>query len=93
MNSEMKKPGLGEGRADSETVAECDVTTQTGRLLQALRKRPMSSYEITTRLHIAHPASPIRDLRRRGHNISTEIHPHPSRPAERIKRYRLIESE
>ncbi|MCL7939156.1 helix-turn-helix domain-containing protein [Halomonas sp. ATCH28] len=93
MSTAMKKPREQAGASSKINAGTVDPSTQSGRLLQALRRQPLSSYEITLRLHIAHPASPIRDLRKRGHDIRTEHHPHPTRPNERIKRYRLIETE
>lgn len=46
MPVETKKPGLSPGRAHSNAVADLDPTTQTGRVLEALRRHPMSAAEL-----------------------------------------------
>ncbi|MDI5987029.1 helix-turn-helix domain-containing protein [Halomonas sp. M4R5S39] len=88
MSTDMKKPGV-ETRANSNTIA-IDPTTHAGRILAALRERPMSNIEIIWQLNIAHPPAAVRDLRQAGVRIDTEPHPHPSRPGEKIKRYHLV---
>ncbi|WP_110647549.1 helix-turn-helix domain-containing protein [Salinicola peritrichatus] len=93
MRVETKKPGLSPGRAHSNTVAELDPTTQTGRVLEALRRHPMSAAELQWDLRIAHAPAAIRDLRNRGFTIVTEWHPQPAKPKAKIKRYRLVETE
>lgn len=93
MSTDMERPGLGEGRVNSNTTAKPHPSTQGGRVLHALRQQPMSAAELQWRLKIAHAPAVVRDLRRKGFPIVTERYPHPSRPRETIKRYRLVESQ
>lgn len=88
MTTDMKKPGV-ETRANSNTVA-IDPNTHAGKILSALRERPMSNIELIWELNIAHPPAAVRDLRNTGIPIDTREHPHPSRPGEKIKRYHLV---
>ena len=88
MTAGKKKPGV-ETRAISNTVY-IDPTTHAGKVLAALRERPMSNIELMWELNIAHPPAAVRDLRRAGIGIVTQEHPHPSKPGEKIKRYHLI---
>lgn len=92
MTTDMKKPREQTG-ANSKCRDTVDPTTQAGRILEALRGGPKSAFELILRLQIADPRPGVKTLRDRGWSIVTEPHPHPSRPNERIKRYRLVEPE
>jgi hypothetical protein len=67
-----------------------DPHSQMGRVLEALRQRPMSNIELMGELSIAHPPAVVRSLRRNGIRIDTEEHPNPVFPERKIKRYRLV---
>lgn len=90
MSTEMKNPGRGGGRDSSKALSKIDPTSHMGRVLAALRLRPMSNIELMWELNIAHPPAAVRDLRQAGIPIDTREHPHPSRPSEKIKRYHLV---
>ncbi|XGA78584.1 hypothetical protein OR573_08575 [Halomonas sp. CH40] len=63
--------------------------TQQCMVLELLRRQPMSAAELQWELPIADARAVVRDLRAKGYDIQTEIHPHPGEPKRRIKRYRL----
>ncbi|WP_082090791.1 helix-turn-helix domain-containing protein [Halomonas sp. HG01] len=88
MTAGKKKPGV-ETRATSNAIY-AEPNTHAGKVLAALRERPMSNIELMRELNIAHPPAAVRDLRRAGIGIETQEHPHPFKPDEKIKRYRLI---
>jgi len=88
MSTDKKKPGV-ESRANSNT-ARIKPTTQAGKVLAALREKPMSNIELIWELDIAHPPAAVRDLRGAGIGIETQEHPHPGKPGHTINRYHLI---
>ena len=45
--------------------------TDRAKLLEALRKGPVTSYRARTELDVYHPNARIRDLRQEGHKIYT----------------------
>lgn len=95
MSTDMKKPAPARGRANSNTTAKLDPTTQQWRVLQALRDRPMSAAELQWELRIAHAPSVVRELIAKGIPVKTLDYPNPN-PDTRckvIRRYCLVESE
>lgn len=80
-----------EGDRDiSKTLPKIDPTTHAGKVLAALREKPMSNIELIWELNIAHPPAAVRDLRRAGISIVTQQHPHPRKPGDKIQRYHLM---
>ena len=59
-------------------------SAQRARLLETLKKRPVTTLEARREIDVLHPASRILELRREGHKIdtlwtrdvTTEGHPH-----------------
>lgn len=90
MIASMKNPGRGGARDTSKILPKIDPTTHAGKVLAALREKPMSNIELIWDLDIAHPPAAVRDLRRAGVPIVTQEHPHPRKPGEKIKRYHLM---
>lgn len=93
MSAIVKKPDLGGGRANSESLCKVKPNTQQGMVLEQLRQHPMSAAELQWTLPIADARAVVRDLRNKGYAIQTVIYPHPTEPKARIKRYRLVESK
>lgn len=89
MTIDVKTPAPARGQAPSNTTHTVDPTTHAGRVLQALRERPMSAAELQWKLSIAHAPAAVRELRQKGISIDSERHPWPGRPGKWIKRYRL----
>ncbi len=56
-----------------ETDAKKRTTTQTARLLTALKQHPMTTLEVINRLGIIRPASTVNILRGMGYSIETEM--------------------
>lgn len=89
----MKKPGLGGGRVNSESICNVKPNTQQGMVLQQLRQRPMSAAELQWSLPIADARAVVRDLIAKGYRIDKRQHSNPSEHGRPIQRYHLVESQ
>ncbi|WP_282041882.1 helix-turn-helix domain-containing protein [Halomonas alimentaria] len=92
MTTEMKKPGTGESRANRKvSCAKSERITQQDRVLEALKRQPMSAAELQCSLWIADARAVVRDLKAKGIRIEKHLYDRPSgRP---IQRYHLVEPE
>ena len=77
--SKQKAPGLqSEGFQENTSkrwnfsAKSCAVEAQHERILEALRHRPHTSFELTSLLGIYHPPRRIKELREQGHAIQTD---------------------
>lgn len=77
--SKAKAPGLqSEGLQENTSkrwnfsAKSCAVEAQHERILEALRHRPHTSFELTSLLGIYHPPRRIKELREQGHAIQTD---------------------
>ncbi|MCE8002158.1 helix-turn-helix domain-containing protein [Billgrantia ethanolica] len=89
----MKKPGLGGGRVNSESLCKVKPNTQQWLVLEQLRQRPMSAAELQWSLPIADARAVVRDLIAKGYRIDKHPHPNPSEHGRPIQRYHLVESQ
>lgn len=87
-------------RGDGHIREPLDSTTHTtstearrGRMLAALKRGPVDTYHARQRLDIAHPAGRVRELRRAGHDITTQMQERTSQAGERhrVGVYRLAD--
>lgn len=90
--TDMKKPGLGGGRVNSESFCKVKPNTQQGMVLEQLRQRPMSAAELQWALPIADARAVVRELVRKGIPIETQKHGNPS-GGQPIQRYHLVEPQ
>jgi len=91
---QTKVPAPGQEQAPNIKTLSIDPSTQPGMVLQALRKRPMSTAELQWSLPIADARSAVRHLRNKGITIETRDHPNPSSGSrcKTIQRYHLVEA-
>ena len=54
------------------SAKSCAIEAQHERILQALSRRPHTSFELTSLLGIYHPPRRIKELREQGHAIQTD---------------------
>ncbi len=54
------------------SARSCAIEAQHERILQALSRRPHTSFELTSLLGIYHPPRRIKELREQGHAIQTD---------------------
>lgn len=96
MDAHNKKPGLGEDRANIEELcAYVKPNTQQGMVLEVLRQRPASAFELQHLLPLADARAVVRDLKAKGYPIDSFPVPNPNQNArcKTIKRYRLNEAQ
>ena len=90
----MKQRALPHNASQPHAVHRNTTAAQRARVLDFLRKRPMSTLDAREQLDVLHPAARVMELRKAGHDIAT----HWSREttaeggAHRVARYVLIRS-
>ncbi|GLF59071.1 hypothetical protein VNPA141826_32310 [Pseudomonas aeruginosa] len=79
--------------SEVQTMASHSSTEQDRKMMEALRKGPITTLEAANDLDIVHPPNTIRRLRNKGHEIITHWTyqaTDPGRPPHRVAKYVLL---